>query len=101
MQWDHRRHWHWSGLAGGEEVIAHETVWRIHPDVAPDWADGSNLITFAGKPNINFEIERDFGFMDNAGVATGAHAMNAIPYVVQAGPGIKTFLDLPWIFAQR
>ena len=95
------QHWRWSGLAGGEEVIAHETVWRIHPDVAPDWADGSNLITFAGKPNINFEIERDFGFMDNAGVATGAHAMNAIPYVVQAGPGIKTFLDLPWIFAQR
>lgn len=95
------QHWRWSGLAAGEEVVAHETIWRIHPDAAPDWATGENRITFKGKPNISLSIERDFGFMDNAGIATGAHAMNAIPYVVGAPPGIRTFLDLPWIFWQR
>lgn len=95
------QHWRWSGLADGQEVIAHETIWRIHPDVAPAWPTGDNSIQFKGKPNINFSIERDFGFMDDGSVATGAHAMNAIPYVVDAEPGIKTFLELPWIFGQR
>ncbi|MFK7916352.1 MAG: hypothetical protein AB8B93_20735 [Pseudomonadales bacterium] len=95
------QHWRWSGMASSGEVIAHETVWRIHPDAAPDWPTGDNRITFKGKPNINLSIERDFGFMDNAGIATGAHAMNAIPYVVDAQPGIRTFLDLPWIFWQQ
>ncbi len=95
------QHWRWSGMAGGEEVIAHETVWRIHKSTAPDWADGNNWIRFKGVPNVNFEIERDFGFMDNGGVGTGAHAMNAIPYVVDAEPGIRTFLDLPWIYARK
>ncbi len=95
------QHWRWSGMRDGEEVIAHETVWRIHPDVAPDWADGNNWIRFKGRPAINFEIARDFGFMDDGMLATGMHAMNAIPYVVDAAPGIQTFLDLPWIFVQK
>lgn len=95
------QHWRWSGMANGKEVIAHETVWRIHPDIAPDWIEGNNWIRFKGRPNINFEVEADFGFMDEGGVATGMHAMNAIPEVVAAGPGIKTFLDLPWIFGKR
>ncbi len=95
------QHWRWSGLANGEEVIAHETVWRIHPDVAPHWASGSNWIRFKGRPNVNFELESDFRFMDDASVATGMHAINAIPYVVDAAPGIKTFLDLPWIFGRK
>ena len=95
------QHWRWSGMANSEEVVAHETVWRIHPDIAPDWIDGNNWIRFKGRPNINFEVQADFGFMDEGGVATGMHAMNAIPEVVAAEPGIKTFLDLPWIFGKR
>lgn len=95
------QHWRWSGLANGEEVVAHETVWRIHPDVAPDWEDGKCSIRFKGRPTVNFEIERDFGFMDDGMLATGMHAMNAIPYVVDAEPGIRTFLDLPWILVQK
>jgi len=95
------QHWRWSGLKEGIEVIAHETVWRIHPDVAPGWATGNNWIRFKGRPTINFEIESDFRFMDDGMLATGMHAMNAIPYVVDAEPGIKTFLDLPWMFVRQ
>ncbi len=91
------QHWRWSGLRDGEEVVAHETVWRIHPSVAPQWADGNNWLRFKGDPNVNFEIERDFGFMDNGGVATAMQMVNAIPYVAAASPGIKTPLDLPRI----
>ena len=95
------QHWRWSGEAHGEEVIAHETIWRIDPDAAPQWADGNNWLKFRGRPNINFEIERDFGFMDNGGIATAMQMINAIPYVVEASPGIKTPLDLPRILYRR
>ena len=33
-------------------------------------------------------------------LATGMHAVNAIPYVCDAAPGIRTFLDLPWILGR-
>lgn len=95
------QHWRWSGLANGEEKIVHETVWRIHPDVAPDWATGNNWIRFKGSPDINMEIESNFAFIGDSMLATGMHAVNAIPYVVDAEPGIKTFLDLPWMFVQQ
>lgn len=95
------QHWRWSGMAEGKEVVAHETVWRIHRDVAPEWADGNNWIRFKGRPSINFEIESDFRFMDDSMLATGMHAVNAIPYVVDAPAGIQTFLDLPWIFLRQ
>ena len=89
--------WRWAGLADGNEVLAHETIWRIHPDVAPDWPKGNNWLQFKGKPNINFEIQSDFGFMDNGGLATPMQMVNAIPFVVEAKPGIQTALDLPRI----
>ncbi|MBT4493711.1 MAG: hypothetical protein HOC70_10735, partial [Gammaproteobacteria bacterium] len=95
------QHWRWSGLADGEEVVVHETVWRIHRDVAPDWPSGNNWIRLKGRPNIDFEIKSNFGFLDESGVSTAMHAMNAIPVVVDAEPGIRTFLDLPWIFPQK
>ena len=38
------------------------------------------------------------GLVRNPGiVATAQHCVNAIPYVVAAEPGIKTYLDLPLI----
>ena len=38
------------------------------------------------------------GFARNPGiVATALHCVNAIPYVVRAEPGIKTYLDLPLV----
>ncbi len=95
------QHWRWSGMADDREVIAHETVWRIHPDVAPQWADGNNWLRFRGSPNIDFEIERDFGFMDHGGIATAMQMVNAIPYVVDAPRGIQTPLDLPRILYHR
>lgn len=95
------QHWRWSGKANGVEVVAHETVWRAHPEVAPHWENGKNAIRFTGRPTINFELERDFTFMNNGMLATAMHAVNAIPHVVDAPPGIQTLLDLPWIFAQK
>jgi hypothetical protein len=95
------QHWRWSGMANGKETVVHETVWRMHPDVAPGWATGPNFIDFKGAPNMKLDIEGDFAFISDVFLATGMHAVNAIPHVIDAEPGIKTFLDLPWIYLQH
>lgn len=91
------QHWRWAGsTADGIERIAHETVWRMHHSVAPEWAKGNHAITFQGAPMMHLEFPPNFGMSDGL-LGTAMHAVNAIPYVVEAPPGIQTFLDLPWI----
>jgi hypothetical protein len=95
------QHWRWAGLADGEERMVHETVWRMHNSVAPEWPTGDLSITFKGSPDMHIELPADFGFMTDGLLATAMHAVNAIPYVVDAAPGIQTFLDLPWIMCKQ
>lgn len=95
------QHWRWAGLsATGEERIVHETVWRMHESVAPDWPRGNHAISFKGVPMMHLEFPPGFGMSDGL-LGTAMHAINAIPYVVQAPPGIQTFLDLPWIMCRQ
>jgi hypothetical protein len=56
--------------------------------------DPDVLVTFKGlQPETVAE-----GLLRNPGVvATANHCVSAIPYVCQAAPGIKTYLDLPLI----
>lgn len=92
------QHWRWSGItADGDERVVHETVWRMHSSVAPDWPEGKHAIRFKGSPGMTLEFEADFRWITDSFMATAMHAVNAIPYVVGAAPGIRTFLDLPWI----
>ena len=96
------QHWRWAGLdASGEERIVHETVWRMHHTVAPGWPEGKNSVSFTGSPSMHLEFEPDFSWMSDSLLATGMHAINAIPYVVDAQPGVQTFLDLPWIMCRQ
>ena len=51
-------------------------------------------LTFKGLQPETIEA----GLVRNPGiVSTANHCVNAIPYVVAAEPGIKTYLDLPLI----
>jgi len=93
------QHYRWSARAGGEEVITSETVWRMHESVAPDWPRGNHSVTIEGKPRLNVELDHDF--CSNGLLGTAMHAVNAIPAVCDAAPGIRTFLDLPWILPPR
>ena len=56
--------------------------------------DPSTHLTFKGwhPHSIEEGLERNAGI-----VATAMHCVSAIPYVCAAGPGIKTYLDLPLI----
>ncbi len=90
--------WEWAGMVGRKKVIVHETVWRMHESVGKDWPQGVHSVAIKGEPNIRIELSPLW--VDGGLLSTATHAVNAIPYVCEAEPGIKTFLDLPWIMGK-
>jgi hypothetical protein len=56
--------------------------------------DPSAKVVFHGwhPESIEAGLERNPGI-----VATAVHGVSAIPYVCAAGPGIRTYLDLPLV----
>ncbi len=96
-----------AGVVDGEERIVIDHIHRVTPDVAPDWPRPAsdpahaNRVEIAGSPNIVQEtvLADEFTGDGNAGgcLATGMRAVNAIPWVVAAAPGILSTLDLPLI----
>ena len=97
----------WEATVDGEPVITVRTNWFMgEEDLDPGWTfgpkgerfevevtgDPTSLVTFHGwhPPSIAAGLERNDGI-----VATANHCVSAIPAVVAAAPGIKTYLDLP------
>jgi hypothetical protein len=97
----------WQGTVGGEPVVTARVNWFMgdgHLD--PDWrlgterfevaldADPPLSATFHGihPPEIGKNFDRLPGM-----VGTAMHCVNAIPYVVAAQPGVRTYLDLPLV----
>jgi hypothetical protein len=89
------------GVVGGREAIVIEHVNRMAADIAPDWPtanrDGLYRITIAGDPDIVCEMAAGDPEHSSPGamVATAMRAVNAVPYLVDARPGLRTSLDLP------
>jgi 2,4-diaminopentanoate dehydrogenase len=106
----------WEGLVGGEPFVTVRVNWLMGEEhLDPPW-------TF-GAEGERFEVEIDAdppvtavlhgmhppsadtsglgessGLGENPGIlATAMHCVNAIPYVVEAEPGIRTYLDLPFM----
>ena len=90
--------WKWTGRAGGADRIVHETVWRMHRSVAPQWPTGKHTVTVEGTPQISIAL--DGNWISDGLLATAMHAVNAIPQVCAAQPGIRTRLDLPGIYGR-
>ena len=87
--------WTWRARAGGRDLVSQETVWRMHHQVAPEWPEGDWSISIEGDPAMYVELPH--GWNRNVLASTGAHAINAVPYLLEAGVGVKTFLDLPLV----
>ncbi len=93
------------GLVDGVERIAIDHIHRVVPDVAPDWPRPAsdpahaNRIEIQGSPNIVQEtvFADEFTGDGNAGgcLSTGMRAVNAIPALCEAAPGILSTRDLP------
>ncbi len=87
------QHWTWRGVAAGRSVIVHETVWRMHESVAPEWPQGANSVVVEGVPRMRLQLTADW--VTDGLLATAMHAVNAVVPVCRAAPGVMTLLDLP------
>ena len=94
------------GWVGGEPRIVVEHTNRITNAAAPDWPRATLVdndayrITIEGSPDIVQETAlRGAGGDPNAGgcLATGMRAVNAIPAVCAAKPGLLSALDIPLV----
>jgi 4-hydroxy-tetrahydrodipicolinate reductase len=93
-----------SGLRGGRPLLQFRATWYCIEDLEPAleirktgwhlWVDGDTPLDIDMR--IAVPIER-MGAMSPA--FTANRAVNAVPYVCSAAPGIRTTLDLPQITA--
>ncbi|MFN8036557.1 MAG: dihydrodipicolinate reductase [Acidimicrobiia bacterium] len=91
----------WQGIVAGEPVIEFGLLWRLGNAMDPDWeiVEG-HVVEVRGVPNVRlrfqFEYPSDF---DDFGAHTANPAVNAIPAVVAAPPGLVTADELPLVTA--
>jgi 2,4-diaminopentanoate dehydrogenase len=94
------------GVVEGHEVITIEHVDRMAEDVAPDWPksraggiDGVWRVMIEGEPSFDAEFETGFNSdedsTDHGLLATGMRAINAVPWVCHAAPGLVDALHIP------
>lgn len=92
-----------AGVVNGREAIVIEHVIRMARDVAPDWptsqADATYRVDIDGDPDVHCEMTMGEAAGHGAGHAamasTAMRVVNAIPYVVDAPPGLLSSLDIP------
>jgi hypothetical protein len=96
----------WQGRIGDRTVVELNVRWKKGQTLDPDWQiDEGHVITVDGRPTVRTRVEYlpppDFeattfaDFMVIGMIMTAMPAINAIPYVVAAPPGIVTYTDLP------
>ncbi|MBP1821603.1 hypothetical protein J3E61_005225 [Mycobacterium sp. OAE908] len=76
----------------GETTMSVEHLTRMADDLAPDWpSEIGYQLTFEGEPNMRLHLVIGSEGEDHAAqgcLATAMHAVNAIPAVVAAEPGL-------------
>ena len=97
----------WQATVRGEPVVTVATNWFMgEQHLEPAWSFGPEgerfEIEITGDPSSHVVIHGwhpesiAAGLERNPGiVATATHCVSAVPSVVAAGPGIRTYLDLP------
>jgi hypothetical protein len=78
---------------GKENTIELEIVGIISPDTSEDGVSSGTWIEIEGDPGMKVSISG--GIIEEGGLATAAHAVNAIPFVVNAKPGLLTVREVP------
>jgi hypothetical protein len=100
--------WRWQGRRQGRTLVEIDALWTVGGEYPAQWptpADGWTL-TIEGDPSMRVHFlslasyERDLPIAEHvraASIATAMQAINAIPEVCEAAPGITTMADLPLI----
>ncbi|BBX17466.1 hypothetical protein MDUV_23260 [Mycolicibacterium duvalii] len=92
-----------AGVVDGREAIVVEHIIRMARDVAPDWPasefDATYRVDIDGEPEVHCWMALGAAEGHGAGraamTATAMRVVNAIPFVVDAPPGLLSSLDLP------
>jgi hypothetical protein len=92
-----------AGVVNGREAIVIEHIIRMARDVAPDWPhsefDATYRVDIVGDPDVHCEMTLGAAEGHGAGRAamasTAMRVVNAIPYVIDAPPGLLSSLDIP------
>jgi hypothetical protein len=92
-----------AGVVNGREAIVIEHIIRMARDVAPEWphseCDATYRVDIVGDPDIHCEMTLGESEGHGAGRAamtsTAMRVVNAIPYVIDAPPGLLSSLDIP------
>jgi 4-hydroxy-tetrahydrodipicolinate reductase len=93
-----------SGMRSGEPLLQFRATWYCTADTEPAWDVRPTgwRVTVEGDTPLDVELPFPVPVEELAGASPGytAHrAVNAVPYVCAAAPGIRTSLDLPQIVA--
>jgi hypothetical protein len=92
----------WQGMTAGRPLLEMSLLWRVGDAMEPDWpTDHGYVMEIRGVPNVRVRYEPEFGGDPEEYVAapTANPAVNAIPAVVAARPGMVTAADLPLVTA--
>ncbi|GAA2419245.1 diacylglycerol kinase [Actinomadura vinacea] len=90
--------WTFSGMTGGRPAITIEAIHKADAAQVPEWGAPGYAVRVQGRPSVTLSTDEDW--VSNGISAAAAHALNAVPVVCAAEPGIRTFLDLPPIIGR-
>jgi 2,4-diaminopentanoate dehydrogenase len=96
----------WQGRVADRTVVELNVRWKKGQTLDPDWTiEEGHVIQVDGRPTVrvkldylpppDFEATTFADFMVLGMIMTAMPAVNAIPHVVAAPPGIVTYADLP------
>jgi hypothetical protein len=85
--------WTFSAMARGRPAISAELIYKADAARIPDWGPPGYAVRVEGRPSISLTTDEEW--VSNGTSAAAAHALNAVPVVCDAEPGIRTYLDLP------
>jgi hypothetical protein len=96
----------WHGLVEGRSIIELKVQWKMGQHMEPDWPlEHGYIVKVEGSPEVRTKLEirppRGFegktfeDFMQLGMIITAMPAINAIPHLCRAAPGIRGYGDLP------
>lgn len=94
----------WQAWARGRPAITFRSTWKMADQLCPDWgaSDATYTVRVEGVPSTELRLAPtkpgpggDVGYWGR--VWTAMAAVNAIPALCAAPPGVRTHLDLPLV----